>query len=499
MRLRDLLGLCLVALAALYLGELLYHGLLTAFYPYDLNYGEGYVLNDALRLVRGQPLWTDITQFPMVRSPYPPFYLLISGLLAAPAPSFLAPRLVSLVSALAITGMLVWHARRWSYGWAPPTLAAGLWLGSTFVYQWAPLARVDMLGAALSLAAVLVAERVPLRHLVDRLPHPVGAGRDLTRVPVGRALAVSAVLCSLALLTKQTYVAAPIAIALWLVLHRDWRVVPFVGAVVAIVGGLSLALNIGTGGQYAQHVLLGNAANPYRLDRTIEMLGLFLPLTLIALAGAVLAVVFNPWWLRTPTGLYSVLALATLVTVGNLSSDVNYFLEPTVALGLAAPLAWTTVETRLASRALWLAPLLALAQLVLLFHLPNGFMVHYPPGPAKGSTPVEADVRAGDQVEAMVRSATPNALVELGGFSVLAGSPVWLQPIDLQAEAQRGRWNGELLNAAFAEHRWSLVVLSYKFLPPESMAALERFYEQTDGLSSPNGLSYFIYRPRVSE
>src|SRR4029450_10407410 len=179
--------------------------------------GEGYVLHDALRLVRGQPIWTDITQFPMVRSPYPPVYLLVTGLLAAPSPSFLPLRLVSLLATLAIGGMLFWHARRVSFGWPPAVLAAGIWFGSTFVYQWGPLARVDMLGLALSLAAVLVAERAPIRGLALRLPRGARRGNLLSRVPLGGALAICAVLCSLALLTKQTYLAAPLAITLCLV------------------------------------------------------------------------------------------------------------------------------------------------------------------------------------------------------------------------------------------------------------------------------------------
>ena len=106
------------------------------------------------------------------------------------------------------------------------------------------------------------------------------------------------------------------------------------------------------------------------------------------------------------------------------------------------------------------------------------------------------DVRVGDQVEAIVKEAGAGALVELAGFSVLAGAPVWIQPIDLQAEERNGRWSPEILNAAIAEHRWSMVVLSYKFLPADSLAVLEREYEQTDGLASPNGFSYFVYRPR---
>jgi hypothetical protein len=175
---------------------------------------------------------------------------------------------------------------------------------------------------------------------------------------------------------------------------------------------------------------------------------------------------------------------------------VNYFLEPLVAFGLAVPVAWNALQ-RAGGLRRALAPVLGLVQLVLLFHVPNGFMASYQSGPAMGSTPVQEDVAVGAEVEAVVRQAGPNALVELAGFAVLAGAPVWLQPIDLQAETRRGRWTPDRLNASFAEHHWSVVVLSYKFLPPESMAALERWYVQTDGLSSPNGLSYFVYTPRV--
>lgn len=509
MRLRQFLGVCLAALATLYVLEILCHGVLSALYPYDLNYGEGYILNDALRLWRGEPIWTDITQFPMVRSAYPPLYLLATGLMSTASPSFLLPRLISLVSTLAVGGLLVWHARRTTFGWMPAIVAGGLWVGSTFVYQWAPLARVDMLGLALSLAAVLVVERGPFGAVSSRLSSGPIVSRHLSDVALGATLATAALLCSLALLTKQTFLAAPLAITLYLAVSRDRRTLWFAGAVLAIVGGVTLGLNAATAGQYAQHVLFGNSANPYRFDRTLEMVAIFLSINPVAAVAAVWLVGRVSWispagtdppivphwaWLKaTPIGLYILLALATLLTAGNVSSDVNYFLEPTVGLALAVPFAWHAAVTW------WRATLvygLAVIQMVLLFHIPNGFMTHYPPGPAKGSTPVGEDMRVGERVEEIARAAGPNALVELAGFAVRAGAPVWIQPIDLRAEQRRGRWTPELLNASIADHRWSVVVLSYKFLPAESMAALEREYVQTDGLSSPNGMSYFVYRPR---
>jgi hypothetical protein len=312
-------------------------------------------------------------------------------------------------------------------------------------------------------------------------------------VPLKSKLLTAAVLCSLALLTKQTFVAAPLAIILYLALHRDRRAISFAATVAAIVGAVTVSLNAATGGQYAQHVLFGNAVNPYRPDRTLEMVGLFLSINPIIVVATLGFFVFRRYRIWTPTTIYVVLGLATLVTAGNVSSDVNYFLEPTVALALATPMVWQ--EARI-----WAHPTLvswlAVAQLALLFHLPNGFMANYPPGPAKGSTPVEEDVRVGERVEALVRSGGHTALVELAGFAVLAGAPVWIQPIDLQAEQRRGGWTPDLLNASIAEHRWSVVVLSYKFLPAESLAALEREYQQTEGLASPNGFSYFVYRPR---
>lgn len=488
MRPRQLLQLCLAALAGFYLIELLYHGVLSAVYPYDLNYGEGYILNDALRLVRGEPIWTDITQFPMVRSAYPPLYLLITGLLSWPVPSFLGPRLVSLVAALAIGAMLVWHARRAAEGWASILVAGGLWVGSTFVYQWGPLARVDMLGLGLSLAAVLVVERGDSqagRTIGDPALHPSVNNT---------ALVMAALLCCLALFTKQTFLAAPLAITIFLAVRRDYRALWFVPAVAVVVGGVTLALNAATAGQYAQHVIFGNAANPYRLDRTVEMTALFLRINPVAAFAAVWAIVLY-WSSMRPSavGVYVPLALATLLTAGNVSSDVNYFLEPTVALALAVPIVWRAASGSHPT----LVYGLAAVQLALLIHLPNGLMTQYPPGPAKGSTPVEEDVRIGERVEAIVRSGGQNVLVELAGFAVLAGGPVWIQPVDLLAEQQRGRWTPDILNASIAEHRWSVVILSYKFLPPESLATLEGEYQQTDGLASPNGFSYFVYRPRV--
>src|SRR5262249_22011606 len=67
----------IAALCAFHVAVLAYHLAHVITFPYDLDYGEGYVLNDAIRLQAGQLPYGDIQQFPMVRSPYPPIFPLI--------------------------------------------------------------------------------------------------------------------------------------------------------------------------------------------------------------------------------------------------------------------------------------------------------------------------------------------------------------------------------------------------------------------------------------
>src|SRR5439155_9876337 len=104
----------------------------------------------------------------------------------------------------------------------------------------------------------------------------------------------------------------------------------------------TLALDIASTGQYVRHVLLGNATNPFRVDRMVQLAATFLGLNAAAGALGIAAL----WTRRREPGfgltaVYALLAVATVLSIGNVSGDVNYFLEPTVGLALLAPRAAT--------------------------------------------------------------------------------------------------------------------------------------------------------------
>jgi hypothetical protein len=467
-RLRVGLVASIVVLAVAHGVVLAYHLAVSLWFPYDLNYGEGYVLNDALRLSRGETIYVDLQQFPMVRSPYPPLFPWLWSLaIGVAGASFWVGRLLSIAALAGLLAVLAWSARRVGAGPWPVVVAPALLAASPFVYQWAGYARVDLLALLFAAAGVCVAHWVP----------------------GWRGLLGAAALCSLALWTKQTTLTAALAIAIACGL-RNWRHATVFAAAIAVPNGiLAYGLNIATAGEFQRHVLEGNASNPLLLPRALYFVGGFLALHLPALAAA-------SWWLSrasrgvpSPVAVYLVLALLAMFSSASGGSSVNYLLEPLVAVGLAAPFAW-----RAAAAAPLVGPLLAATQLALLLHWPNGFGTTYLAESALGRTPSGVDVAVGAQLDNVMRQSTGEVIAEPAGFALRNGRPVYLQPLDLRAEEQRGRWRGEPLAQALSSGRYERVITAWEFLPSAAERAVREHFELESTLASPDGLTFRVYR-----
>ncbi len=417
-------------LAALQFGVLAYHLGSTVMFPYDLNYGEGYVLNDAVRLSRGEPIYVDIQQFPMVRSPYPPLYPLVWSLfLRLSAPSFVVGRALSVAALIGLFALLAWNGRRIRRGPWPVIIAPALLAASPFVYQWAGYARVDLLALLLAAGGVCAAQWLP----------------------GWRGVLAAGVLCTLALWTKQT---TPL-----------------------------------TGGQFTRHILEGNAANPiYPLRAAYYLFG-FAALHLPAFAAGLWWASKALRGVPSPIALYVPIALLGALSAGNAGSSVNYLIEPAIALGLAAPFAW-----RAAHGAPAIGPLMATVQLLLVVHWPNGFGTTYLAESALGRTPTTADASVGAQVDAVVRATPGELIAEPAGFAVRNGRSVYVQPIDLRAEELRGRWRDEPLVQALRDGRFELAITAFEFLPMGAERALRDSFTLESVVPSPDGLTFHVYR-----
>jgi hypothetical protein len=461
----------LAGLVALHVGVLAYHLALTLAFPYDLNYGEGYVLFDAVRFGRGEPVYVDLQQFPMVRSPYPPvFPLLWSAVIPFSGPVFWPGRALSVAALLGLGAVVAVNAWRVRCGVWPSVVAVGLLAASPFVYQWAGYARVDLLALMFAASGVVMAQVCPGR----------------------RGVVAAAILCGLAVWTKQTAITATVAVAIALAL-RSWRTG---AAFVLLIGApsvlLLVVLNAATDAQFARHVLAGNATNPLLPLRATIFVGAFLALHLPAVAAGL-------WWLRrsltrmpSPIAVYLPITLFAALSAGNGGSSVNYLLEPVVALALAVPFAWRALPAAAAV----LGPMLAVTQLVLLVHWPNGFGTSFLGDGALGRTPSAADAAIGAHLDELVRAEPGEVIAEPAGFAVRNGRPVYVQPIDLRAEQLQGRWRSEPLTDALAIGRFSMVITAFNLFPGEAERAIQQHFALAESLASPDGLLFHVYRYR---
>jgi hypothetical protein len=408
----------LVLLAALGRGLLVYarHFQTALEYPYHLNYGEGPLLAQAVRLANGEGIY-DLEVPPYTITNYPPLYMLLQApLVSALGPAYSYGRLLSLLgiglAMIALAAIL--HAA--TRDWIAALVGALLLPVIPYILHWSALARIDSLALGLSLAGIAVVAIAPRRRA---------------------AVIAAALLLTAAAYTRQTYLAAaPLAAFAWL-----WgagerrRALIFAVLFGSLVLGLFALLLVWTEGGIFFHIVTANVnLHDYNLLAFyVEEIVKTMPL-LVALALAV--VVFSPlgrqriWWVAAP---YTAAALATAATISKIGSDINYLYELSAALCLAAGAA-----------AGWLRRLPALRMLLLIALAGQAWLLvdraeqRYVPIIVERAAQREAVATLLDSI----RAADGLVLADDAmGLLPLAGRPILFQPFEMSQLAQVGVWD----------------------------------------------------------
>ncbi len=281
---------------------------------------EGIVAIHSHMLASGKGLYYDYSHYPYTVSPYGPLFYAANALLERIGfPVYTGGRVISFGSLLAI----LWSGYRILRTLAPSSSAAArtAWIlcavCSNTIY-WGTTGQVDLLAVALSIMAM---ERL----FVWR---ESGSARDFW---------LSSALVVLAVFSKQTALAAGLAIAFTL-LKDDLKAALRWIAATALAGVCTVAfLQWATGGHYLANAVFANL-NPFRLEKLVQQAQYFG----LTAGGLLLVVVLG---LRTisqrtyPLFLYGALAAAIwLLTAPKVGSDLNYQVEMTTILALAAAL-----------------------------------------------------------------------------------------------------------------------------------------------------------------
>lgn len=270
--LASLAAICvLVAVLSVHFVEWVTFALEVLRYPYDIDYGEGVVWQQALMILRGDG-YTPLNTEPHIVFHYPPVYHLAAGLAAQIAGDFLiGGRLVSIISTLAAAFLLAALVQ----GSAIPSRAAGraaalgtvivvalLFLNHPVVVYWSVAMRVDMLALTLGLLGAWFGLRAPER------PGMVWP---------------AALFLALSLYTKQSYVALPAATLGVLFLASPGHALRFIAIIASFGFGTLALLQVATDGGFLTHVI------GYNLNR-INFPGTSMPLIVMLTSFALVAI-----------------------------------------------------------------------------------------------------------------------------------------------------------------------------------------------------------------
>ena len=452
------------------------HGWDALAFPYPLNYGEGPLLDQTVRLAHFQNIYrTNLSAPPYVVSNYPPVFMLLQvPFVWLFGPALWYGRLISLLSVVAVAlfvGLTLHTLTRDRLA----AVAGGLIFPSMpYVVRWSSLARVDSLGLALSWAGLFVIVRWPEKRW---------------------SVFVSAMLLVAAVYTRQTYVlAAPLAAFVWLVyLGQRRRALE----TAAIAGGASLllfaALNMFAGGGFFLNTVIANL-NDFRWERvSLNALGALLACPLLLL-GSLAFLVLTPrkgnraWWLVAP---YLVASIPSAMLVGKVGSDVNYLLELSAALGLAtgAFIAWQRRRPRLRAALIALLALQALA-LAQSSRVPSGLQDYV----------IEQRSEVA-QLSRIVASADGPVLTDdYMGLLPLQGKRIYFQPFEMTQLSRDGDWNQRPFVEDISNEKFPVIMIwSPPFAreikkdrwTPRMLEAIHDHYERKDRIAD-----MVIYRPR---
>jgi len=428
-------------------------------YPWVVDAAESVNIQSAFTLSQGHdPYGSDVRGF--VAAPYPPVYLVLSGLwLRIGGLSLLGGRVISLVATLVVAALAGYLVTRETGGRVAGVLAGVLFLvcGPTIV--WATFYRQDLLALAFGL----------------------GGLAWLVRWPEGRRAYGAIILFMLAVYTKQTALAAPVAACLYMI-WRDRRsgvrfAVVCVVALVLPVVPLDLLTRHGFWRQVVSDHALWQAAS---FQKFVTRLGSAHLLLLVLAALGLLALLRS----RRPSllAVYAPLGFATVIGSGAVGANNNHLLEPLLACSLLAGVFVGYCGVR------WQQPRYAVALvgalLLVAVQVPRMGAVAAWYDATLLPSPTRAERLA--QVTEMIRQADGEILTDDSFLLLRAGKQGAYQNVPmLGALASAGRWDEANLVNDLTTARFALVVidtdvtradLTGVYWSPAVLAALQQHY-----------------------
>ncbi|MFL6583482.1 MAG: glycosyltransferase family 39 protein [Chthoniobacterales bacterium] len=430
---------------------------------------EAEILNMAWRLCRGQSLYRGINTPPYVFALYPPaYYAATAFFLKFVGLSFLPAELISAASTLAVGAAVYLLARGYNASAREGlSIAALLFFVPAFLFN-SLRCHPQMMATMFTLASLFFFLR----------------GERFGR------LVVSPLLAAFALYTKQTEVALPMAVAVFLVLRDRRALLAYLGVLVTAVLLPAALLDYCTGGSFLFDVI--SLAIPAYHARVIlpQLYGLLGPIAiLLCVVSYCTARRFGSRCWDVLDLYFVILLLITTVSLGRLGSDAQYVLQLVVVSFVCLARESAIIHG-------WQNMLLKLQFTALVAAAP-WLIVH------NKVLPQLTAIRSADTVYRALRKTDGPILSEKNSFPLFVNGEIYVQLFHFEALQRAGRWNEQPLLDRANESFFAAVVTEFPLdrtieqrgdrmrFSPELVQALRSHYELALA-----AYPYYVYLPR---
>jgi hypothetical protein len=284
-------------------------------YPFQVDYGEGPVLNSVVLLATQGNYFFDISNPPYVFGAYPPlFSLLCLPLYFLFGPALAVTRAVSIIATLSIAGVLYLLLKTQTKDRLYSLIFALLFFGASFVQEWGSYGRVDTLACFFSVLGLYLFLR--------------SQGHERLRYCAFFSFVA-------AFFTKHNAVSAPLAVFLYVFFTPNER--KYLGRYLAgyfiPLTALFLVLCAYTNGEFYKHLFIYSSATGVDFENLLNRFYSqeFLVYALVLLSS--LALGFYEWR-NTKKGpsllflIYLALCTVSLLSVAKRGASFSYFIEP---------------------------------------------------------------------------------------------------------------------------------------------------------------------------
>jgi hypothetical protein len=395
--------------------------------PYQIDYGEGLMLEGALRIRHAQPLYPNPFAFPIVLHDWGPVAYGAAALaLPGGKASFPAGRLLVVLCSGALAVLVSYILRRWTGSWHVG-LSFGLVLLTLPAFRfWLYLLRTDVIGVLFCILGVML-------YLVK-----------------GKWWCWSVPFFGLAIFCKYTLIAAPMAVMIHLLLNREVKRAIGFAAVLGSACLLAFAtLQVATDRWFAFH-MFSTHSDPYSLFQ-------FFGLAALVWVSAPVVTGLALWWVvqdcrgeqRGFASIYFATSSLTALTAGKLGSTTNHFLEWIVASCLCAGLGYSLLRAKHPTKTVPITLLLSASVLA-------GVIVQNRPN----QQPTRDLVECGKAYRQVRESNSSRVLSQSLGPLLMSGKPILVSDPFIYGQLVRnGLWPDRQIEQLVEQKYFDLILL----------------------------------------